>query len=405
MNYPSLEQIYHDLKRYCNPKFIKREYPEFYEYLLKKFQFNGKLTEKMWLYYHNIINRPTCPVCGNEVNFRNLTEGYNKYCCQKCMSIATRNKARKTMYEKYGGTGFASEKTREKIISTNMELYGGIGFASDEIKSKIKNTMISRYGVDNPMKDEELRSKIYTTMISKYGVKHALESKVFLEKSKSTLFKHYGVYFPRQDKNIKDKQIATCIQNYGGVGMGSPLIKNKIIETNLNKYGRKYGFDYEKIKSTNLKRYGDANPLTAKCSRGEIKYKGYSNKSQKLFIEMDNLLSNIYYTQFALKGGEKSFKINKQTYYVDYFIEELNIAIEFNGDRWHGNPNLFVESDKCFPMDKNITAKNLWDLDKKKIDALQSIGVNVLVIWENEYDNGLNIKKWLKKNNIWTENN
>lgn len=37
MNYPSLEQIYHDLKRYCNPKFIKREYPEFYEYLLKKF--------------------------------------------------------------------------------------------------------------------------------------------------------------------------------------------------------------------------------------------------------------------------------------------------------------------------------------------------------------------------------
>ena len=120
---------------------------------------------------------------------------------------------------------------------------------------------------------------------------------------------------------------------------------------------------------------------------------------------MDNLLSNIYHTQFALKGGEKSFKINKQTYYVDYFIEELNIAIEFNGDRWHGNPNLFIASDKCFPMDKNITAKNLWDLDKKKIDALQSIGVNVLVIWENEYDNGLNIKKWLKKNNIWMENN
>ena len=74
-----------------------------------------------------------------------------------------------------------------------------------------------------------------------------------------------------------------------------------------------------------------------------------------------------------------------QLYFLDYFIPELNICIEFNGDSWHGNPNIYSENDKCHPIDKTITAKELQDKDKRRYDFLQNkYGIKTYIIWENE---------------------
>ena len=84
-------------------------------------------------------------------------------------------------------------------------------------------------------------------------------------------------------------------------------------------------------------------------------------------------------------------------YYIDYFIKDLNIAVEFNGDTWHGNPSKFKPDDKCFPMDDNITAKDLWESDDLRRKRLESVGVKTIIIWESEY-------KKCKDVNLWIEN-
>lgn len=396
--YPSEIDITINIKKLGSPKYIKSKYPDFYNYLINKYKFNDKasITELMWLFFHNLDKRPECPVCGNDLKFRNWTKGYSIYCSQPCMSRGTRSKANETQIKKYGGVGMAAKNIKEKILTSITKKYGGIGFASTETNSKIKNTMMEKYGVINPMECKEFIEKIEDTMMEKYGVKRALQNKDFLQKSQQTCMKHYGVKFPSQSKNIMKKVINTQVERYGGFGGASPNIKNKVKKTNLKKYGREWGFDYDKIVKTNLERYGDENPLTARCSRGEIIYKGYSKLSQQCFKEFDKYLSDKYNTQYAEKGGEKLIITNNRKYYVDYFIEELNTAVEFNGDVWHGNPDKYSANDNCFPMNENITARDLWDLDEIRKNNLNDVGVKVIIMWESEYKNCKDIKSWLQ---------
>lgn len=71
---------------------------------------------------------------------------------------------------------------------------------------------------------------------------------------------------------------------------------------------------------------------------------------------------------------------------VDFYVKELNKIIEFYGDYWHGNPNIYCSEDIIsFPKQKKIPAKEIWERDARRIDAIKSIGVDVLIIWEKDY--------------------
>lgn len=58
-------------------------------------------------------------------------------------------------------------------------------------------------------------------------------------------------------------------------------------------------------------------------------------------------------------------------------------CIEFNGDFWHCNPDDFNGND--IHRVKNKTAKEIWEIDRNKIDLIKSKGYDVLTIWESEY--------------------
>ena len=73
-------------------------------------------------------------------------------------------------------------------------------------------------------------------------------------------------------------------------------------------------------------------------------------------------------------------------YYLDYFIKELNICIEFNGNAWHGNPKLFKPKDHCHPIYKELTAKDLQNKDRKRIKELKDKGITTYIIWESDFD-------------------
>ncbi len=73
---------------------------------------------------------------------------------------------------------------------------------------------------------------------------------------------------------------------------------------------------------------------------------------------------------------------------LDYFIKELNIAIEFNGNTFHGNPKFYIDTDCSNPYNKLITAKEMWEKDEIRYKTLLSEkNIKTIVIWEDESKN------------------
>jgi very-short-patch-repair endonuclease len=111
---------------------------------------------------------------------------------------------------------------------------------------------------------------------------------------------------------------------------------------------------------------------------------GRSKISEELFlkiIELMDLDDNIY----LFSKNEKCIK-NKNlglTYKYDFCHLSKKKIIEFNGDFWHCNPELY-ESNYYHPV-KNMHAKDIWEYDASKINLAESHGYNTLIVWERNY--------------------
>lgn len=120
---------------------------------------------------------------------------------------------------------------------------------------------------------------------------------------------------------------------------------------------------------------------------------GASYESQRLFDVICSKLnehnidtSKIYYS--SLDRVEK-YAFNRNAgvgYYLDYYDENNNIAIEFQGDYWHANP-LF-----CKPEDvnyvKHMTSKEIWECDNQKEAFFKSEfpGITYIRVWEHDFN-------------------
>jgi G:T-mismatch repair DNA endonuclease (very short patch repair protein) len=61
-----------------------------------------------------------------------------------------------------------------------------------------------------------------------------------------------------------------------------------------------------------------------------------------------------------------------------------NCIIEFNGDRWHANPEKYGPEDRPRPYkEHNLTAKEIWDKDEERMQKLREDGYDILVVWES----------------------
>lgn len=135
--------------------------------------------------------------------------------------------------------------------------------------------------------------------------------------------------------------------------------------------------------NTFIRKYGEIEGRThwlAYCNKLKI---GYSKVSSELFLLL--LLAmpkeKQYICKFAEYGKETIININNKTYYIDFTYN--NKAIEFFGDYWHANPDVY-NADVVMPF-VHKTAETIWQQDKQRIADLTSIGYEVLVIWESEF--------------------
>jgi G:T-mismatch repair DNA endonuclease (very short patch repair protein) len=222
----------------------------------------------------------------------------------------------------------------------------------------------------------------------------------------------YAVRFGLKTKSVKEamnnpatreKYEKSCLEKYGKV---NALSKNttsyyKRNATVERKYGVKNVFQLEEIKAKSIdtlyKHHGVLNPTNVPWRKSNAGRKSIGHKIIEGFLEKKGI-------DFVSEDGTRFSKFNDQLGRIysprpDILIEDRKLIIEVNGDKWHANPDRYKGTDIIKRFKGEITAAEIWYLDKVREEHLKSFGYRVVVVWcsqigRREYEDILN--EWLK---------
>lgn len=115
---------------------------------------------------------------------------------------------------------------------------------------------------------------------------------------------------------------------------------------------------------------------------GEIKIK-YNLKSIKISKAEKEIEE---YLKFLNINYVTQYRLDDITYIYDFYIEKLNLIIEYNGDYWHANPKKYKHDDVLkFPRKQFKKASDIWYRDSIKKKLIEEKGYNFVYIWEKDY--------------------
>ena len=123
-----------------------------------------------------------------------------------------------------------------------------------------------------------------------------------------------------------------------------------------------------------------------------VNKKSNSSRIMKVLLEELNI---------EFEEEKKISCFNNKYYFVDFYLPEYNIIIEYYGDYWHSNPKVYdinYYNSKC-----KMFSHEIWEKNKKRLSDIKSeINGSILVIWEssNKYSLSNDIKSLIKKNKI-----
>lgn len=155
-------------------------------------------------------------------------------------------------------------------------------------------------------------------------------------------------------------------------------VREKCVSNGLEYYVKRYG----EIEGT--EKYYQRMEKWEKSIHGKMPGCVYSNMSFDFFSEI--VKDRKDKERFMFGEREKIIKDEKLHsffYPVDFFDTETKRIIEFNGDYWHANPEIF-EANDTISLSRNQIAKNIWEKDQIKKQTLEENGYEVLVIWERD---------------------
>ena len=275
-----------------------------------------------------------------------LNEIKSPLVCKNCSEIVLYNRGK---YPSFCSGKCVGRFNRDKIGETNRNNYLLKG---DRIKEKRKETNLLRFGVDNPMKDDYIKLKSKESLLNKTGFEHALQNPSSLKKFKETCLERFGFENPSKNEFIKNKKERTFIKNFN--------VKTYLV-TDESRTALQESF-FEK-------------------SNSGI----YSKMSQNIFWKIyDRLPQNLKNkTYFGELNREFVITSAGKNYFYDFVISNIKYCIEFNGDYWHANPEMFSENH--IPMKfLGLTSEQIWEKDRIKNESLSSLGFKVRIIWQRD---------------------
>ena len=350
------------------------------------------------------------------VNSKEIQEKYKQTCLERLgcenpsQNKKIREKIKQTNLERYGCENPSQNKeVRKKIKQTNIEKYGcEYPFQNKEIQEKIKRTNLERYGCEHPAQNENVREKVKQTNLEKYGCEHVLQNKEIQEKIKQTNIEKYGYEYVSQSKEVREKAKQTKIERYN---CESPF-QNKEIQEKIKQVLHDNSYDNFILSFIS---YG-ITPLFPK-----EEYTGY-DKTYRWRCKCGNEFEQKIHTTGHVEEcpylphcwkcyprmlGESKFELEvfdfiKQYYpnthqhdrtiidpkELDIVIDELKLAIEFNGDYWHSTE---------FYLENHNNLNEYYSYHLNKVLEANKKGYRLIHIGESEWiNNKEEIKKKLK---------
>jgi len=265
---------------------------------------------------------------------------------------------------------WARPEVKAKIKESNLRKYGVTNPSlHPEIRAKQLATSKERYGDEQTLRVPEIRAKGINTMIEKYGVPNAMKLEEIQNKVKGTNLENYGVEWTTQDMNTRLKQYESQINHYGSYYFQTTEAK-KIIKD-------KFPESLDKFHATNIERYGVPHPMqNPEYARNQLQHSRRSgpNNLEKKFQSI--------FPQFLFTGDGSYWRYlpalskNKNPDFLligpepENPFHGANSIVEIFGDYWHS---------------ERFTGLNNEDHESLTIAAWNEIGMNCLVIWENEF--------------------
>ena len=381
----------------CQERYFKIHYPQLYKYIINNtYEYNW--SERLYMFYNNLNERPKCPSCGKECKFLNIKYGYGLHCSRKCVnkSPLTKKKKEENSIKKWGVKNPAQAKEiKDKIKQTNLEKYGVENvYQAKEIKDKIKQANLEKYGVEYNLQRIETRDKIKHTCLEKYGVEYISQSNEFKNICKNNSLEKYGVEHPMQSDIVKQNVKKIHKEKYGVeyISQRHDVIKkiaNSLRKNHMEKDNNILGFtnDYLQImKCPHL----ECNKCKEKyfITPGGIYYdrKRINAELCTRLLPIKSLVST-YELKIRQLLDENNIKYdyNKRNIIsneLDIYIPDKKIAIEFNGIYWH--------NDNEKPINYHI--------DKYK--QCNNLGIQLISIWEDQFINKYDIVKSILLNKL-----
>jgi hypothetical protein len=280
-------------------------------------------------------------------------------------------------------------------------------------KSRVFNQMnkYSKYAYGISEEDYNYQKNLYVlttedNLIRKYGLEKGKEKWEDYKKkqaySNSYDYKKnkYNWSKKEYDKYNSDRAVTleNLIKRHGktkGKEKWEKYIERQSITKSKDYYINKYG-EKEWVKLCNskahtfenyIKWYGSEKMAFEKIKERHNMWNSVSKSSQRYLEAFDKYLKNLYpnletYYHSLNKEYMIITKLNK-IYYLDYYIKDWNIAIEYNGDLFHANPKKFKSNDKPIPG-SNLTSEKIWAKDYEKNKTIkEERNTNIVIVWES----------------------
>lgn len=323
-----------------------------------------------------------CPVCGNKIILKSVDKGYPQTCSHSCATKFSKDKRDETCLKRYGNSDVNKVKSiREKMNKTLVEKYGGVGFASDEILKKCQETNLKRYGNKDALKNPEIGKKAFESVIKntgsspileesvilkrrktmkrKYGCSFGFQSDVIRDKARSVIKEKYGVNSTLAIKEISEKSKKTLVEKYNKLNWNSKFdLSGEVSEDFKRLYADDLDKSYEKLLHNELVEplfdrdhfygwdvVGHKIYYDFKCKKcgtefeTNLPYKGCPIICQKCFKSSKSRYENeliLFFSEFysgeIIKESRTVLGSGKE---LDFYFPELKIAVEFNGDYYH----------------------------------------------------------------------
>lgn len=262
--------------------YLKKNSPDIYKKIFNDTSFLDNiqpvLRQRLYHLYNNIYYIPSCEVCNNKVNFKDIIKGYKSYCSLTCRNIGTREQRENTCLKKYGYKTPLGNVEQKKAAC--FEKYG----VSNYSKTKEFKNLISQKRKSETEEQKEIRfSKQRDTFLEKYGVSWYSKSEEYIEKGRNTCLEKYGVKHQSQCPEIYEKMPGFKNSWHDYILPSGTQIKLQ-------------GYEPQALDML-LKIYKEEDILYKKTDVPEIWYVGEDNKKHRyypdFYIPKDNLVIEV----------------------------------------------------------------------------------------------------------------